>query len=178
MSNKPKIIKKLEKQRNISERFYRSANSYQHKPNGLEPFAGPGFSGTGMEGAPGFPGSRETGLTEGTEASMHRYEMEIPGILTWRFKTLEEAVNRTLPVMVRSVPSVRISRIGEDGRPKVVLRLDADGGTCPFCRGMGSVIRIRSEVERYDALKICRDCRRSFREYPSRICGLDPAIQG
>jgi len=102
---------------------------------------------------------------------MHPYEMEIPGILTWKFKTLEEAVSRTLPVMIRSVPTVRISRIGEDGSPKIVLSLDADGGACPFCRRPESVIRMRSEVEKYDALKICRDCRRSFREYPSRACG-------
>ena len=100
---------------------------------------------------------------------MNSYELEIPGILIWKFKTLEEAVRRTLPVMVRSIPSVHIFRLDADARQGVVLRLDADGGACPFCRGTESVIRVWSEVERYDALRICRNCRQSFKETPSRI---------
>jgi hypothetical protein len=109
---------------------------------------------------------------------MNSYELEIPGILTWKFKTLDEAVCRTLPLMVRSIPSVLISRMDKDSRPKVVLRLDADGGACPFCHGAETVIRISGDVERYDALKFCRSCSRSFKEHPSRICGPDACNRG
>jgi hypothetical protein len=107
------------------------------------------------------------------EAAMKAFEMEIPGILTWKFKTIEEALNRTIPLMIRYIPPVRISRLDAEGRPKILMRLDSDGGACPFCRATESVIRIWSELERFDRLKVCRDCKRSFREYPSRVCSAD-----
>jgi hypothetical protein len=107
------------------------------------------------------------------EAAMKAYELEIPGILTWKFKTLEEAVNRTVPLMIRCIPAVQISRLDAGGGPSVVMRLDSEGGACPFCRAAESVIRIWSDMERFDRLRVCRDCRRSFREYPSRVCGAD-----
>jgi len=107
------------------------------------------------------------------EAAMKLYEMEIPGILTWKFKTIDEAVSRTLPVMVRSIRFASIFHLEEDGRQNIVLQLEADEGSCPFCRGAESLIRIWSLLERYDALKFCRECYRSFREYPSRIGGPD-----
>jgi hypothetical protein len=106
-------------------------------------------------------------------AAMKAYELEIQGILTWKFKTLEEAVERTIPLMIRCIPPVQISRMDAVGGPSVVLRLDPEGGACPFCGGMESVIRIWSDIERFDRLKVCRDCRRSFREYPSRVCGAE-----
>lgn len=95
---------------------------------------------------------------------MMHFEMELPGVLNWKFSTLDEAVSRTLRLMIRSVPVARIYNLNEDGeREGISLWMEKCGVACPSCLEDESVVLMSGIPEQYDELAVCRKCQCSFR---------------
>jgi hypothetical protein len=94
---------------------------------------------------------------------MH-FEMELPGLLNWKFGSLDEAVSRTLRLMIRSIPAARIYQLNEDGeREGIFLWLEKCGVTCPSCRAEDMVVLMSGVPAQYDELAVCRKCECSFK---------------
>jgi hypothetical protein len=99
----------------------------------------------------------------GSSRGMH-FEMELPGMLNWKFGSLDEAVNRTVRLMIRSVPIARIYNLNEDGeREGISLWLEKCGVACPSCLEEEAVVLMSGVPEKYDELAVCRKCQCSFK---------------
>jgi hypothetical protein len=97
-------------------------------------------------------------------ASVMHFETELPDALSWKFGSLDEAVSRTLRLMIRSVPMAVIHALNEDGsRQGVLLRLEKCGVACPSCLAQEAVVLMSGVPPQYDELAVCRNCLCSFR---------------
>jgi hypothetical protein len=94
---------------------------------------------------------------------MKHFEFEIPGIIIWKFTTIEDAILRTIHLMSSLNTGVYIYHLQRDIRQGVVIRLEKDGNACPFCGSGDMLVRVWSTLAQYDDLLICRVCRQSFK---------------
>ena len=102
--------------------------------------------------------------------SVKRFELEIPGVLNWKFTAIDDAVIRTVRLMVNSIQYACIYQLNEEGsRDGILLWLEKSGIPCPFCSDNETVVRISGVHEKYDELSICRKCERSFRDPPTSV---------
>jgi hypothetical protein len=110
------------------------------------------------------PRSAASGGGPAEAAPVMHFETELPGVLIWKFGSLDEAVSRTLRLMIRSVARAEIHALNEDGsREGILLRLEKCGVACPSCRAQESVVLMSGVPPQYDELAVCRNCLGSFR---------------
>jgi hypothetical protein len=109
-------------------------------------------------------GERPKPQTGRSGSRVMHFEMELPGVLNWKFSTLDEAVSRTVRLMIRSVPVARIYILNEDGeREGISLWLEKCGVACPSCLEEETVVLMSGVPEQYDELAVCRKCHCSFK---------------
>ncbi|RQV98125.1 hypothetical protein EH221_02600 [bacterium] len=91
---------------------------------------------------------------------MKCFEFEIPGKLVWKFETIEEAVDASLRLMVNSVDFAFIHQLNsQDDREGILVHLERNGSICPNCLEKGTMINFRSDLEKYQNVSFCRECK-------------------